>query len=239
MQIYPFSSPIILDDTIFANYGGAVGTFTADQRQNSYLLAEMQVSKYIGTLLLPHSVTGTFAYAGRRRVITDYGYVNSILDVSILSKNLLATSCNLDSDSGCAYIYEDTFGYLDVHQTLYACRCSPYYQYPGAYKSPYQFQIAYNAGLPTGTANQPGILEALTIMAQIDLNEKNPGDAGMNESTGDIGLTQFSDLGYRGYTEKRKESSMPNTILGSSPKSNYAAKIIRATIRLARPILRV
>lgn len=250
MLIYPFSAPIILTDGIYLDYGGKTGTFTSPQRQSSYLLAEMQVSKYIGTLLLPSTITGTFPYTGQKRIITDYGYVSQILDLQVLSVDGFSTSCNLKSNSGCAFIYEDTFGYLDVRQVFSSCNLGYPALYPLAYpifpvfnpytfSSPYQFQVTYKAGLPTGTANMPGILEALTILAQIDLNEKDPGNAGMNEGVGTVGISEFSDVGYRGYREKRKDADMRRTIFGSSPRANYAARLIDATIRKARPLLRM
>lgn len=252
MQIYPYSSPLILDDNAFTTYGGQFGTFTSQQRQTAYLLAEMWVSKYIGTLLVPTSVTGTFPYAGTRRIITDYGYVSSIDSVSILSVDGLSTQCNLVINSGCAFIYEDTFGYLDVRQVMSANQAGVGAWYPVSYPAfptfyyplqnfvnPYQFQIAYHAGLPTGASVKPGMLEALTIMAQIDLNERNPGDAGMNEGVGDVAIMKFADLGYRGYSEERKPSDMRKTILGSSAKANYAARLIDASVKKARPLLRM
>lgn len=247
MLIYPLSSPIILTDNVYLEYGGKTGTFTPAQRQSSYLLAEMQVSKHIGTLLLPMTVTGTFPYTGQKRIITDYGYVSQIIDLQVLSVDGFSTNCDLKRNSGCAFIYEDTFGYLDVRQVFTSCNLGYPALYPLAYPifpifnpytftTPYQFQVTYKAGLPTGTANFPGILEALTILAQMDLNEKDPGNAGMNEGVGSVGISDFSDRVYR---EKRKDADMKRTIFGSSPKANYAARLIDATIRKARPLLRM
>lgn len=212
----------------------------------------MQVSNYIGTLLLPQIVSGTFVYQEAKRVVTDYGYVNKILAVTILSVDGLSSSCDLLRNDGCAFIYEDTFGYVDVRQVLsinqagiaaffpVAFPAFPTFYYPlQNFLAPYQFFLTYEAGLPTGVATKPGILQALTIMAQINLNELDPGNAGMNEGVGDVGITKFSDLGFRGYTEERKPADMKRTILGSSPKANYAARLIDMTVKKARPILRM
>lgn len=252
MQIYPYNAPIILNTGTFTDYGGKLGTFTTNQLLSSFLIAEMQVSKYLGTLLLPTTVTGTYPYAGIKRIVTDYGYVSQLLNVYIISVNGLSANCDLQKNSGCGFIYDDTFGYIDIRQVLSTTQAGvtawypvafpafPTFYYPlQTYQNPYQFQVSYVAGLPTGTASQPGILEALTIMAQIDLNEKDPGNSGMNEGVGDVGITKFSDLGFRGYTEERKPSDMRKTILGSSAKANYAARLIDLTVRKARPILRV
>lgn len=235
MQIYPFSSPIILTDDIFVAYGGKTGTFTATQRQTSYLIAEMQVSNYIGTLLLPTNVTGTFPYMGSNLIPTDYGYVHQLNNVVVKSRNLADTTCSLTDNSACGYIYEDTFGYVDFKQVSSICGARCYYGglfVPTDY--PYQIQISYQAGLPTGTANQPPFLEALTIIAQIDLNEKDPGNAGMNESTGDVAVQEFHSLDY---IEKRGKHSLVKTALGESAKAMRAKRLIDMSIRKARKVL--
>lgn len=251
MVIYPFTTPIILDVPTFVSYGGKTGTFAPAQLQSSFLIAEMRATRYIGTLLLPQTVTGTFPFMGQKRLHTDFGYVNSILAVDVVSKNIF-TRCDLVHNTGCVFLYEDTFGYLDVQSVLTACNLAylgsyglPYPSFPPTvpqiydFMSPYQFNITYNAGLPTGVASMPGILEALTIAAQIDLNEKDPGNAGMNEGVGDVAISEFSDFGYRGYREKRKDSALKRTAFGGSAKANYAASLIDISVKKARPAMRM
>lgn len=222
MLTYPFSSPIILTDNIFVQYGGQTGTFTSAQRQAAYLTAEMQATQYIGTFLLPTIVTGTYGYAGRF-VTTDYGYVHRIIAVTILSKDS-ATACTLQEDSSCAFIWDDTFGYLDARcLSAGACNCNNILV-------PYQYRIAYEAGLPTGTANQPTVLLGLTMAAQIVLNEMAYPSA--NESTGDIGVTEFSS---QQYSEKRNK--LKHTAFGNSAKANYIAHLFDNTIKKARRTL--
>lgn len=249
MQIYPFDHAIILNDANYIDYGGLTGTFTHNQLLASYWLAEMQVSNYIGTLLLPQIVTGTYAFEGIQRVPTDYGYVHRILDVSILSQNSFSTTCDLKKNSGCAFIYNDTFGYIDVRQVMSACNIGyagywsiPYPVFPPTYppmynfSNPYQMQITYEAGLPTGTANQPGIMEALAILAQIDLNEKSPGLVDVNEGAGDIGIQSFRSIDY---AETRKAGSLVNTALGNSAQSMRAKRLLDMTLKKARRSLRI
>lgn len=234
MIIYPFTYPLILNDTIFLDYGGKSGTFTSTQRQSSYLIAEMQASQYIGTLLLPTNVTGTYPFMGKMRIPTDYGYVQQLNNVSIFSKNALCGSCSLTSNDGCGYIYEDTFGYIDVRQTMSSCGIA-WDGYPLVVPNyPYQIQISYQAGLPTGTANQPTFLEALTILAQIDLNEKDPGNSGINETTGDLAVQSYKSLDY---SEERGKHSLVKTALGESAKAMRAKRLIDLTIRKARKVL--
>jgi len=220
MLIYPYSTPLILTEDIYVEYGGQTGTSTATQRQNAFLIAEQRASKYIGTFLLPTIVTGTYPYNSSNFIVTDYGYVSQILSANVLSLQG-STTCELKSDSGCAYIFEDTFGYLNYSCVQSLCNCA-------VYQSPYQFQIAYEAGLPTGTANQAGILQALTIVANIGLGQV----AGGCGSDGDVGITEWSSMDYK---EKRKD--WPVTSLGASAKAGYAADLIKATIRLVRPAI--
>lgn len=239
MLIYPFSAPIILNNSIFGEYGGKTGTFTQAQLNSSYLLAEQQVSQYIGTFLLPVIVTGTYGFESRDRLITDYGYVHRLLAVNVLSKKN-CTTCDLQENDGCGYIWDDTFGYVDFKQIASTCGscCGGWGYGYGWYhvNRPYQIQVVYEAGLPTGTANMPGILEALTIMAQIDLNEKEPGLVGVNEGSGDVGIERFSSMDY---SETRRSSSLKRTGLGDSPRANRAARLISNSVKLARRVLRM
>lgn len=238
MKIYPHSGPIILNNQTYIDYGGQTGTFSNTQLQSSYWLAEMEVSAYIGTLLLPTIVSGTFPYQHSSRLKMDYGYVSEILSVSVLTKES-PSSCDLTTKDGCGYIYHDIFGYIDFKRVSGICSCSwwwlgsPYPLYTIGYPV-YQISVAYKAGLPTGTANQPGILEALTILAQIDLNEKQPGNAGSNESPGDAPLTRFRSIDY---AEGRKISMFIRTNMGQSSRIMRAKQLIDMSITKARQVL--
>ncbi len=220
MLIYPYTVPLILTDDIYVEYGGQTGSSTPAQRQNAFLIAEQRATKYIGTFLLPTIVTGTYPYNSSNFIVTDYGYVHQILSAKVLSLQG-STSCTLKEDSGCAYIFDDTYAYLNYSCIQSTCNCAQW-------QSPYQYQIAYQAGLPTGTANQPGILQALTIVANIGLSQV----AGGCGSDGDVGITEWSSMDYK---EKRKD--WPVTSLGRSAKAGYAADLIKATIRLVRPAI--
>lgn len=218
MNVYPHSSALILTDTIFNLYGGEIGTFSTGQRNAAYWLAEKQATRYMGTFLLPTIVTGTYAYGGM--VITDYGYVHQILSVNTLS---VGGNCEISSNSGCAWIWNDTFGYVNT-----ACLSS--YSNCGFGGVPSQVQLAYQAGLPTGTANQPDILLALTMAATITLNEMT--FPSMNEGVGDVGITEFTSLDYR---ETRKP--WKNTVFGASAKAAKIASLLDGAVRKARPTL--
>ena len=237
MKIYPFNAPIILNDTVFSQYGGnGTGTFASAILQNAYLMAEMQVTEYIGTLLLPTTVTGTYPFMHQNRLATDYGYVQQLLSVSILTKQN-CQDCSLTANDGCGYVYQDTFGYVDFRQLSSVCGWSwwgyPYSPYILNY-APYQIQVAYVAGLPTGTATQPGILRALTIVAQIALDDMFPGVVGQNESVGAVGIQEFRSMDY---FEKRAEHALVKTALGDDARSQRAKKLIDMSIRRARKVL--
>ena len=237
MLIYPFNGPIILNNTNFSQYGGVgTGSFSSFQLQSAYWLAEMQATSYIGAPLLPVIVTGTYVYQGKQRIPTDYGYVQQLLSVNVLSKQGWA-NCNLQVNEGCGYIFEDTFGYIDFRQVASVCGLA-YWGFPFspyiALNYPYQIQIAYQTGLPTGTANQPGIMRALTILAQIELNDAFPGQVGMNESVGGVGVQEFRSLDY---FEKRAEHALVKSALGDSAEAQRAKKMIDMSIKKARRVL--
>lgn len=218
MIVYPHTSPIILNDTVFNMYGGQISVFSQQQRNAAYQIAEQQTTSYIGTFLLPTIVTGTYGYGGM--VTTDYGYVHQIYSVNTLS---LGGSCAISSNSGCAWIYNDTYAYVNT-----SCLSSTYNCGFGGV--PYQVQLSYQAGLPTGTANQPPVLLALTMAATISLNEMI--FPSMNEGTGDVGITEFASMDYRETRKKWK-----NTVFGASAKAAKIASLLDGSIKKARPAL--
>jgi len=87
----------------------------------------------------------------RIRISTDYGYVQQMLNVTILTRQN-CQDCSLTANDGCGYIYQDTYGYVDFRQLTSVCGWSwwgfPYSPYILTY-APYQIQLSYVAGLPT------------------------------------------------------------------------------------------
>jgi hypothetical protein len=214
--LFPYSSPQILNDSRFLSFGGQTGTSSAAMRQAAYLIAEEDVSFDIGSYLLPTIVTGQYPYNSAYKVETQHGYVNSILGAWVVYNNLIWCSCDLNLVSTCAIIQDDTYGYVDF-LPIYNSICG----LCGAGNSgvPYKFQLAYNAGLPTGTSmTSPKILMALTIVAQINLNEMLHYG---NESVGDIGVAEFRSLDY---SERRY--GLKRTVYGSSAEANRAHRLL-------------
>jgi hypothetical protein len=233
MIVYPFNKPVILTTNIFVEYGGKTGSFSQTQLENAFTMAEQQTVSYIGTFLLPTIVTGTYSTSPThtQRIATDYGYVHQILGANILTQKITyGSGVELVSNVGGAFIYEDTFGYLDVYKLHSICGC------PHNYSLAYQYQISYEAGLPTGTANLPLVLAAMTLAAKINLNEMYPGEVGMNEGVGDVGIQEFESFGYH---ERRTAHSLVKTAFGGSAQASKIASMIKTAVKLARRSLKV
>lgn len=210
-MIYPLSSAIILTDAIFEAYGGATGTSTPAQRSAAYFVAEEELSNHLGTLLLPVTVTGTVHPLSNGMAYLDWCYVQSISQLLIVADDddVISTVPHgwilRDADMGIVKLKDALAHYLGFKVENPA--------------EVYNFAMTYTAGLPTGVANRPNVLNALTIMADIALKEII--DPAANESTGDIGVQQFS---ANGYSETRVQ--LARTALGTSARAMAARKLV-------------
>ncbi len=204
MNVYPYSTPIILTDSIFAEYGGHTGTSTTAQRNAAYFIAEKAASYDIETLLLPTIITGTFLPVNP--VVTDWGYVSHLHRLRLIGHNGEVYYSTSDL-SGIASIRNDTYGIVDVYPLIFHSA------------NPYQIELVYEAGLPTGTATQADVLLALTTYADIILNEILGYG---NEAPGDIGVQAFSN---QQYSERRV--AMLRTAYGTSARANFAHNILK------------
>jgi hypothetical protein len=179
------------------------------------------MSSYIGTFLLPIRVTGTWNYqwGAKNFYATDYGYVHGVAWMGVLdafgNERFVVTGTNTF-----ASVHDDTFGYIYAYDAM--CRMG----YNEA-DAPYKVQVAYDAGLPTGTASYPTMLLALTMAAQISLNEMVFPFS--NESSGDVGVTEFRSLNY---AEKRK--GVKSTAFGHSAKASKIASLVDSFVKKAR-----
>jgi hypothetical protein len=210
-MIYPFNSPVILNDSIFSAFGGNLDTTTPAVRQYAYNIAEMFVSEELNTLLLPHRVTGTYSYSP---IITlDHSYVQSVDVVRFLDTK---EECYW-SQNGTANIYvslkSSERGLVDLHYT------TGWYHGHDSCIYPYQVQIVYTAGLSTGTANQSDILMALVTYSKIILNELIGYG---NESSGDIGVQSFKNIQY---SEERVK--LLRTNFGTSAQAQFIAGLLK------------
>lgn len=214
MNLYPFTTPLILTDAIYEAYGGNTGTATAAQRQAAYQMAEEQAWRDMDTFLLPVKVTGTFVYNPTHgALILDYTYISAVHRVEFIDTQEDVYWSQNGTDNVYVSLRDDTYGLVDLHYLVGNCHCAT-----SVHPYPYQIRVVYTAGLPTGTANHPDVLLALTTYAQIILNEI----IGFgNESPGDIGVQEFRN---QQYSENRVY--LFKTAWGSSPKAHLAQRLL-------------
>lgn len=215
ISTYPHDSPIILTDDIFVEYGGETGSSTAAQRTAAYLTAEIQMSAHLSTFLLPTIVTGTYVWHGFGKLIElQHRYISSVKETTLYCVET-ACSCDLTDYEGCVLLVDDLNGYVLAKQTE-GCYCNCY-NYP---LYPFNVKIAFECGLPTGTANQAPMLMALTMAADINLKEMiDPG--ALEGGAGDPGITSWDNMEYSETRRKSKE-----TVFGVSARSNKIAKLV-------------
>jgi hypothetical protein len=213
IQVYPYINPIILTDSIYTAYGGVTGSSTAAQRNAMYQLAEETMSDALETFLLPTQITGTYLY----NKLSPFVILNSTFIKSVDHVYFKNVKEEIYWDqAGTANIHvslrNDEYGLVDLHTLMGSCNCHSH----GAY--PYQVDIVYTAGLPTGTANHPNMLMALTEYAKIAINEL----IGFgNEAPADIGVQSFSNQQYQ---ETRVK--LLRTAFGTSPQAQFINRLI-------------
>ena len=218
-MIYPFTSPQVLTDEIFVAYGGQTGTTTVAQRQAAYFVAEKWMSDEIGTLLVETTVTGTYYYPQHGdSIVLDYAYVSDVKAVRFLDTKGSAYYTITGTSNYYAAVRNYERGILDVFSIIgyyRTCGCvGPYY--------PYQMEVAFTAGLPTGTYTSPNMLMALSQASQIVLDEF----LGVSGETFS-GITEFRN---QQYSEKRLQPIV--TAFGASPKAQFIKSLIDGFIRL-------
>ena len=198
----------ILTSTIFTNYGGKTGTSTSFALAAAFEIAEHEMSSHLHTLLVPANVSGTYLWNMGNPFEMDYGYVHAILGV-----NLVVAYNNIYSYSATdlahnIYIRNSKYGQVDIG----LCPCP---------SCPYQVNVYYNAGLPSIISTAPDFLWALTMAAQLVLNEMSTDGFLANETPGGIGVQSFSN---ELYSEKR--TPLGHTIFGSSPIAQNIARVV-------------
>jgi hypothetical protein len=204
----------ILTSTIFTNYGGRTGTSTAFALNAAFEIAESEMSSHLHTLLVPTNVSGTYLW-DHNPFEMDYGYVHAILGVNILSgQHQIFTYSPTDLNNH-VYIRNMKYGQVDIGLGP----CYPCSSYPSAY----QVNVFYNAGLPSVISTSADFLWALTMAAQLVLNEMSVDGFLANETPGGIGVQSFSN---ELYSEKRVV--LGNSIFGSSPIAVQITRIVNS-----------
>jgi hypothetical protein len=212
-DIYPYTSPIIMTDDIFDAHGGDLNGSTPALRQIAFTVAEEAVTDDIGTFLLPTTVTGTYSYNLTHPIILDYSYINAVHVLRFLDTQERVYY----SVTGTANVYvslkDATYGIVEVHRAIANCRCvSAFNPYP------YQIQVSYTAGLPTGTASSPKFLLALSTYSDMVLNQL---EGYGNEADGLVGVSEFKN---QDYSEKRH--NLKRTIFGSSARAQFVSDLL-------------
>ena len=213
MYNYPYSSPIVLTGSIFTAYGGVVGSSSSAQRNVAYLLSEMMVSEALETYLIPTVITGTFLYNKLSPyVILDNTYIRSVNHTYFINTKEeiywdQAGTANINVS-----LRNGDYGLVDLHYLVGSCGCHSQGSYP------YKVDIAYTAGMTTGTSSKPDILLALTEYAKIIVNEI----IGFgNEAPGDIGVQDFQNQQYREMRVK-----LLRTSFGTSAKAQFIDRLL-------------
>lgn len=208
---YPFSSPIILTDSLFTAYGGSTGTSTNAQRQAAYVMSEEQISTSIGTLLKLAIVTGTFAYPNVGHFPLDWNRVSRLIKTTFIDFDGVEILSVDGEASGYINLRDKEMGDVDINYSHYSSAHGNVYPF-------YHVRIVYECGIPSGTSYHPNLLLALAIEADIILAEI----VGYgNESDGDIGIQSFRN---QEYSETR--SPLRNTVLGNSPRAMFADRML-------------
>lgn len=205
MQQYPYDNPFVLTDEVFLKYGGQTGTSTPDQRSAAYLMAEEQMTEHLSSFLKPTVITGTLFWRNSFYE-TEFGYIQRVLSVSVTEIKKY-DPLETRTVTGSVLIRNAQYGYLDV-------------VVPGVLGHPYSSSVVYESGLSTGTVASPTFLQALTVAAQINLNEMDVSLS--NESTGDIGVQSYSN---QSYTENRVK--LGKSAFGNSALAQRAARMVK------------
>lgn len=206
--LYPYTSPIIMSDNVFFSNVPVRETGTNAQRQAAYLIAEETASADLGTLLKPTIVTGTFLFA--HQIMLDYGYVSQVYSVKFIDIEEHVYWEVSGTANVFVHLLDEIYGVVDIDSMWGYC-CA-------GWGTPYKVQIAYQAGLPTGTSMSSKVLLALSTYSDILLNEI----LGFgNEAPGDIGVQRFSN---QQYSETRV--GLIRTAFGSSARAQFASRLL-------------
>lgn len=187
-------------------YGGRIGTSTTPIREAAYLLAEDQMTEHLNSFIIPTIITGSISHIRDNLFQTDFGHVQQIYGVSLVSVRQLSPLLT-EVHTGSALIKNAEHGLIEVFTD-----CTNFWLESAS--------AIYKSGLASGTSTQPAMLSALTMAAQINLNEMNVSLA--NEGVADIGVQRFSN---QAYSEERKR--LLNTVFGNSAASQRIARLVK------------
>lgn len=195
-------------------YGGQIGTSTTFQRQAAYLLAEDQMTEHLSSFIVPTVITGTVSYLRNGVYETEFGNVTRVFSAYV-DRVRQVSPLTIETFTGTSVIVRGDNGYVSLFFDYSGCGGGC-----GGGGNGYKYYAAYESGLSTGTANQPAMRAALTLAAQINLNEMDVSLS--NEGVADVGIQRFSN---QAYTEDRK--TLGNTVFGNSAMAQRIARLTR------------
>lgn len=212
-----FLTPRIMTDAILAVYApNAINGSSPAQRLGAYVIAEQLGSEEIGTFLKPVTVSGTYPipFPGRR-VQLRKKRVHSVSSVALI--HMCVHTCVLDECDQCAFIMNDIAGIIDVRWKWSPCSCGC-----ACTGYPMGLRVMYTAGLASGLATHPNLLNALSIVSELALEQIVDPSRALG-GPGDPGILSWRNLGYF-----QQNVSPICTRFGRSPRANYAANLMRA-----------
>lgn len=218
MMQYPYNSSQVLTDTIFVNFGGQIGTSTSQQREIAYLLAEEQMTENLSTFLVPTTITGSVSLLRNGVYETEFGNVTQVFS-GFVDRIQQVNPLTIETFPGDGLILNAGYGYIGLYFD-YTCGFGC-----GGGGSGYKYYASYESGLSTGTSNQPSMLLALTLAAQITLNFMDISLS--NEGVADIGVQTFSNQSYAEVRVKLGNNVFGNSAMAQKIKSltkKYRAK---------------
>jgi len=213
-------SPVILTEDLFETFTPELTVQPQSRQfQAAFLIAEqMMVQEGLQTPLLPTQVSGTFAFPVPYQTIKlPHNYVRSV-DSIVAYGYEGGCNCDVTALDACAHL-RNYIGYLDTRVVagFYVSAC-------GRGIRPSYYDIAYTAGLATGTAaNDARLHQSLAILARQELLQMiDPG--ALEGGGGDPGIASYSTVGY---SETRTKESVRETPFGNSTMANKAWNLIQ------------
>jgi hypothetical protein len=220
-------APVILTGELFERYQPEL-TFEPQSAQldGAFLIAEQKMVEGLQTPLLPVQVSGTFTFPyPYDTIMLPHVYVHS-LDSIVAYGYEGGCNCDVTDLSACGRL-RNHIGWIDTRIIA-----GHYVRACGSAVRPEYYDLAYTAGLPTGTAaNDARLHMSLSMLTRIELLEMNDPGA-LEGGAGDAGVQSYSTVGY---SESRTEQSVKPTPFGNSAMANKAWNLI-SHLRIMRPL---
>lgn len=210
------TTPSIMTDTIFQNYGGNIGGLyglaSAQQRQDAYAIAEQQARQHLHTHLTPTTVTGSVSFS-----LIDQRYqlpLSKVITVNSVTAYFRDSYGSTYSYPGYGYLINGEASVVDLLLDQLGF---------GLFGSPFKYNVCITAGYPAGQlASMPNVRLALTIAGRMALQQiVDP--TGGEGGPGNPGIKSVSDSGY---SETRQDANLRMTAFGNTPEANYVAQLL-------------